>query len=1084
MRSAAILGAGIALFLTLALTSARGKSSTFDECAHLPAAYTHLVLRDFRLTPDHPPLAKLVAAAPLLFTDVRMRHDDEAWRLRRQWEFGKRFLYRWNDADRLFFRTRAAIAALACVLAAGVFAWTRRHWGLPAASLALLLCVLSPDVLAHGQIVSTDLGAALFIFLAVAAFERATERATWGRVIAAGAAFGAALATKYSALVLLPVLGALAAGSVFWSEPMRMALARVRTVTPAPGDRRRRLLDVLVVLAIMVLAAWLVIWAAYLFQPSFSADPEVNASFEWERVRPDNPLFAEPILLARRLTLLPDPYLFGFFRFVKHSEARASFLMGERSEVGHWYYFPATFALKTPVGLMVLLAIALATRRRHAVPWRVECFLWLPVAIYLALTLTRGLNIGHRHLLPIYPFLFVAAGRCAMLVRGWRPLPVVVVAAAAWYARVGRARAPALPRVLQRARGRARERLPAAGGLEPRLGPGPQGAPGLAARARHRARQAVVLRDRRSRVLPRSRRPAARLHAAAPARGDPQRRAGRRGGRQRHQPGGDLRGARRAPADVAPARPPTDRTRGILDPRLPRRFQVAMTSRLRHLLAHAGLAGSSVVVGLTLLEVGLRLGGVCPRRIPNTARLRDGRGRLRLDCYPDNPLQTFDVDLRDEAVRARYRAAGVARVDAVASRAPFAVEFRFNSLGFRDVEWQEKRPGVHRVIVLGDSFTEGWGVREPDTYPRALERLLDAEEPGRWEVRNAGRRGADFPALADMFVEALAFHPDLLVYGMVPNDVERSPEIDARQDYMNDWILDQAHLSSRPLPPTHWRLLALIEDRLAAWRIDRASTAWYHDLYREPNAAGWNRTRERLRELDARVRAQGSHFLVATWPLLVGLDGRYPFQEEHDLVARFCAEAGIARHDLLPVLRARPNRDLIVHDADRHPSATAHRLVAESLAPVVRSMVGAGTAAHDAQGTSQQARSAMQSAASRTPIQAASRAASSRSPRAPGSARAISGTPIRPTSPRTVPERRRAASATKNASRKREGGCVGAPPIRSDADAPRWARPGRARSRSGSNAARARSSAAPCTPRGGTRARCAPRRAARGPARP
>ena len=94
---------------------------------------------------------------PLAFGDVRMRPDDEAWRLRRQWEFGKRFLYRWNDADRLFFRSRAAVALLACALAASVFFWTRRHWGLSAASLALLLCVLSPDVLAHGTIVSTDL---------------------------------------------------------------------------------------------------------------------------------------------------------------------------------------------------------------------------------------------------------------------------------------------------------------------------------------------------------------------------------------------------------------------------------------------------------------------------------------------------------------------------------------------------------------------------------------------------------------------------------------------------------------------------------------------------------------------------------------------------------------------------------------------------------------------------------------------------------------------------------------------------------------------------------------------------------------
>ena len=119
------------------------------------------------------------------------------------------------------------------------------------------------------------------------------------------------------------------------------------------------MLDVLLVLAIMVAVAWLVIWAAYLFQPSFSADPEVNASFEWDRAGPDNPLLRGAVLLARRLSLLPDPYLFGFFRFVS-TRRRASFLLGERSEVGHWYYFPATFALKTPLGLVVLLAPALA----------------------------------------------------------------------------------------------------------------------------------------------------------------------------------------------------------------------------------------------------------------------------------------------------------------------------------------------------------------------------------------------------------------------------------------------------------------------------------------------------------------------------------------------------------------------------------------------------------------------------------------------------------------------------------------------------------------------------------------------------
>ena len=140
-------------------------------------------------------------------------------------------------------------------------------------------------------------------------------------------------------------------------------------------------------------------------------------------MRPESAFVAEPVLVARRLRLLPDPYLYGFFRFFRHSEARPSFLLGQRSESGFaWYYFPATFALKTPLGADGAPGGRALTWRRHAAARRVELFLWLPVVVYLALTLTRGLNIGHRHLLPIYPFLFVAAGRAATLACAARPV--------------------------------------------------------------------------------------------------------------------------------------------------------------------------------------------------------------------------------------------------------------------------------------------------------------------------------------------------------------------------------------------------------------------------------------------------------------------------------------------------------------------------------------------------------------------------------------------------------------------------------------------------------------------------------------
>jgi len=405
-----IVIAGVAVYGALAISSMRRQSATFDEGSHLPAGYTYLKLGDHRLNPEHPPLVKALAALPLLFMDVTIKPDDEAWALRRQWEFGKRFLYRWNDADRLLFRGRLPIVALGALLSVSVFAWARARYGLPAAALALLLCVLSPDVLAHGQLVTTDVGIALFMFLSVIAFDAASRRVSLGRVVLAGLAAGAAFATKFSSVLLLPILGSLALVAVFAPEPMTLALPG-RPSRPLAG-RGPRLAVMAAVLAAAGVLALALVWASYGFRSRMSPDPTVAAAFEWGRVEPDGP-FEKPLArLVRASGVLPEPFVFGFLRFFKHSEPRPAFLLGRVSNEGWWYFFPVTFLLKTPVPLLVLLAIALV-RRPQPRSWRDELVLWLPVVIYAGVAVARALNIGHRHLLPIYPFLFVAAGRAA-----------------------------------------------------------------------------------------------------------------------------------------------------------------------------------------------------------------------------------------------------------------------------------------------------------------------------------------------------------------------------------------------------------------------------------------------------------------------------------------------------------------------------------------------------------------------------------------------------------------------------------------------------------------------------------------------
>jgi hypothetical protein len=404
----ALLAASLlAVYVGLCLASMRWSACTFDEPIHLPPGWVSWRLGDHRMNPDHPPLLRRVAALPLLFMDIRMDTGDHAWQVSRPWEFGKRFLFRWNDADRLLFWGRLSmIVWVGCGLGLAVFAWTRPREGLAAAGLALFLYVLNPDMLAHGAIVANDLGITLFLFLGVIAFDRLAERVTLARVAVFGLALGAATATKFSGVALVPMAAVLGALAALRPAPLVVALGR----TP-PREVRARAAKLAVLAATFVPAAVVaagVVWAAYGFHSALARDPAVSAAFDWSRIQPPQPVVRGLFALVRRLQLLPDAWTYGFLHFLDHATTRPAFLLGEYSETGWPHFFLVTFALKTPLPLLIL-ALAAAVRAARTRDRRALA-VWVPFALYFALALSRSINIGHRHLLPVYPFVFAAAG--------------------------------------------------------------------------------------------------------------------------------------------------------------------------------------------------------------------------------------------------------------------------------------------------------------------------------------------------------------------------------------------------------------------------------------------------------------------------------------------------------------------------------------------------------------------------------------------------------------------------------------------------------------------------------------------------
>jgi hypothetical protein len=427
-----VAAAGAVVFTALALSSLRVRAATFDEGVYISAGYAHLATGDYRLLPIHPPLSKLAAAWPLVLAGARADFQDAAFREADPWDFAHRFLYRWNDADWMLGLARLPVVALTAAFAALLFAWTRAHWGLAAAALALLLFVFSPEMLAHGALATSDLPVALCLFLAVAAFERVTDRATWPWLVAAGLATGGAFIAKYSGLVLVPILFGLALVVAVGPWPLRLDLRGWPGGRQTLATRGARARHVAGLIAVMALVSVTVIWAAFGFRYAAAADPAVPVSLDWSSQTARGPAQAAAGF-ARDHHLLPEAYVFGFVDTLRRSRGRPAFLMGEHSPRGWWYFFPAAFALKTPVALLLLLALALFATWKDAPPARAEWFVWVPSIVYLVFCLTSRVNLGVRYLLPLYPFLFVTAARVARLAARLRAARVAVVLLAAWY---------------------------------------------------------------------------------------------------------------------------------------------------------------------------------------------------------------------------------------------------------------------------------------------------------------------------------------------------------------------------------------------------------------------------------------------------------------------------------------------------------------------------------------------------------------------------------------------------------------------------------------------------------------------------
>jgi hypothetical protein len=379
----------------LAGGAARRESITIDEVAHIGAGVSYLQKLDMRMNEEHPPLAKALAAVPLVVRGVHADYSHVSWTFSAglfkqffgEWVFGHWVIARWNDPIATVFWARLPMLFLALVLGIVLFAYGSRlgdPWG---GLLCLCAYATMPVMLAFGPLVLTDMAITLFAVLTVFAFASMWRSPSRGTVLRFGLALSGALLSKFSA------------GLLFFCFAAFILSLRWRPAPEQPADkaelrawRRIRWLS----LTKGILFAALVVYAVY-FVLAWN-EPTDSLSVLGHNAA---------ALLLRRVLMPPWIYLRGLALFAITGKPPA-FILGHSYPHGVWFYFPVLFFLKSPLAFLLLLLLALMVSlvaklrlvQLAVVPKGLESHwraVWVSLAVFTGACILSRMQFSIRH---------------------------------------------------------------------------------------------------------------------------------------------------------------------------------------------------------------------------------------------------------------------------------------------------------------------------------------------------------------------------------------------------------------------------------------------------------------------------------------------------------------------------------------------------------------------------------------------------------------------------------------------------------------------------------------------------------------
>ena len=389
-----------------AVFSIKDDSLTMDEVAHLPAGYSYLTQQDMRLNPEHPPLLKDLAAFPLLFIKgIQFPSDIPAWKtdINGQWDFGRYFLFKTgNPADKMIFWGRIPMILILLLLGFYIFKWAKELFGNKVALLALFFFSFCPNFLANGRLVTTDVGAAFGVVFATYYFIKALKAPSVRNIILAGLAFGVAELLKFSLILLIPLFTLM--GFLWW-------LTKSGT-----------LLQTLKIGILVFVIGIILIWPVYQFHTlNYPAEKQLQDTRLY--LKDTIGFIKKPIIFASDKPILRPYALYATglsMIFQRVAGGNTTYFLGEVSNLGWRSYFPVVYAIKVPLAFHILTIIALLyaawsikrpfwqntfSRANNWIKSHFAEFSMLVfIVLYWVVSIKGNLNIGIRHLLPVFPF--------------------------------------------------------------------------------------------------------------------------------------------------------------------------------------------------------------------------------------------------------------------------------------------------------------------------------------------------------------------------------------------------------------------------------------------------------------------------------------------------------------------------------------------------------------------------------------------------------------------------------------------------------------------------------------------------------